>query len=313
MTWCRMPFRDFLRQSARRYAFPVVASCWAAGHALAGWLRPPGAPVRPWTARGTDSVVVVAPHPDDETLGAGGATLLHQRAGDTVTVVVVTDGRASHAGGLPPDEMARRRKGEMRQAAHCLGVANLVDLDLPEGEWQEGDARTPLARVLREARIVYVPSCVDFHPEHMKVAALTARLLQPHQTVRIYEIGVPLTPRLVNLIADIRSVDAVKQQALQAFVTQADALAAPARMARYRARRYRLPAAEVFWELPAAVYTRLMAENDWRGGKSPYRGIRSRPLTDPLSAWMGGVARRSLRAQADALVTALIEDAVNIP
>ncbi len=92
-----------IRRSIRRYLFPVVEFVWAAGYGVVGRLRPAGPAVRAWTSQGRTRVVIVAPHPDDETLGAGGAALLHRQAGDRVAVVVVTDGRASRAGGLPPD------------------------------------------------------------------------------------------------------------------------------------------------------------------------------------------------------------------
>lgn len=283
-----------IRRGIRRYLFPIVEWIWAAGYAVVGRLRPAGPAVRRWTSAGDARVVIVAPHPDDETLGAGGAALLHRQAGDAVTVAVVTDGRGSRAGGLRPDEMARRRASEIRDAAALLGVTDLRRLDLPEGQWEEQNARERLASLLREADVVYAPSCVDFHPEHVKVARVVADLLKPDQTVRIYQIGVPLTASLVNLAADISAVAATKRRALAVFATQADALAPLARQARYQALRYRLPAVEVFWEMSAAAYARIMAE-----GPHPYRGIRSHPLADPLAALIGRKARRTLRAAAE--------------
>ncbi len=47
---------------------------------------------------GTDHVVVLAAHPDDETLGAGGLLSKAARSGIRVTVVVATYGEASHPG-----------------------------------------------------------------------------------------------------------------------------------------------------------------------------------------------------------------------
>ena len=297
-----MPLPPPIRQSIRRYLYPVVEFIWAAGYGLVGRLRPPGPAVRAWTSRGGERVVIVAPHPDDETLGAGGAALLHRQAGDRVTVVVVTDGRASRAGGLSPDEMTRRRAREIRKASHVLGVSDLICLDLPEGQWEEREAHARLRPLLHEADVVYAPSCVDFHPEHLKVARLLAPLLQPEQTVRVYEIGVPLTAHLVNLVADIRAEAPTKNRALQAFATQADALVPLARQARYQARRYRLPTVEVFWEMSALAYARIITDGDWRGRGCPYRGIRSHPLMDPLAALVGRKARLALRAEVAAAI-----------
>jgi LmbE family N-acetylglucosaminyl deacetylase len=64
--------------------------------------------------------IVVAPHPDDETLGCGGLVALQRRRGVRVTVVFVTDGAGSHA--ADPQALARQRRGEARTACGVLGV-----------------------------------------------------------------------------------------------------------------------------------------------------------------------------------------------
>jgi LmbE family N-acetylglucosaminyl deacetylase len=245
-----------------------------------------------------DRVLVVAPHPDDETVGAGGTSALHVAAGDDVTVVVVTDGSASRAGSLLPDEMARRREQEVETAVAILGIRRLVCLGLPEGRWQAAEAARRLRPLVAAAELVYAPSCVDYHPEHVAVARLLGDLVRPDQLVRAYELGVPLTPVLADCVADISAVAPLAAQALAAFRTQALTVAPFARLARYRARLYGLAAAEVFWQLRGDVYARVMALGDWRGGPSPYRGVRGRPFTDPLPALVGLRHRVALRRAA---------------
>ena len=44
-------------------------------------------------------VLVLAPHPDDETFGCGGSLALHAEAGDPVKVVFLTNGAAGEASG----------------------------------------------------------------------------------------------------------------------------------------------------------------------------------------------------------------------
>jgi LmbE family N-acetylglucosaminyl deacetylase len=243
-------------------------------------------------------VLVVAPHPDDETLGVGGTSALHVAAGDDVTVAVVTDGSASRAGGLASDEMARRRQEEVEAAADVLGIGRLVCLGLPEGRWGEADAADALRPLLDRVEVVYAPSCVDYHPEHVAVARLVGDLVRPDQLVRAYELGVPLTPVLADCVADVGSVAPLTAQARSAFRTQRLTVAPYARLARYRARLYGVAAAEVFWQLPGGVYARVTALGDWRGGPSPFRGVRGRPFTDPLSALVGLRHRLALRRAA---------------
>ena len=285
------------RRVAHESVFPSVEHAWAGGAWLAGRVLGLAEQVTRWTAvRGR--VLVVAPHPDDETLGAGGAIALHIAAGDDVTVAVVTDGCGSRAGGLAPREMARRRQEEAEAAAAVLGVDRLVCLGVPEGHWSKADAAGALRPLLDGVEVVYAPSCVDYHPEHVAVARLVADLVRRDQLVRIYEVGVPLTPVLANCVADIDAVADVAARALAVFGTQRLTVAPVARLARYRARLYGLAAAEVFWVLPGDAYARVMALGDWRGSPSPFRGVRGRPFTDPLSVFVGFRERLALRRAA---------------
>src|SRR3954471_3968675 len=84
---------------------------------------------------GHDRVLVVAAHPDDETIGCAAAIASHRSAGDAVEVLLITDGRGSRAGGLAPDEMARKRREEVASVAPHFPGAEFKQLSLPESEW----------------------------------------------------------------------------------------------------------------------------------------------------------------------------------
>jgi len=283
------------RRLIRQHLFPAIQVVWTAGFGLLGQIIRADRSVRRWISQGGSRAVIVAPHPDDETVGAGGVAALHVQSGDSVTVVVVTNGGASRAGELSYKEMIRRRTEEVKTAATILGISDLICLGLREGEWDENQARALLRPLLTKADIIYAPSCVDYHIDHVRVARLIADLLGPSQIIRVFEVGVPLTPLLVNLVAEVREVAMLKERALQAFVTQVGALTPLRRLARYQAGFYRMPAVEVFWELTAAEYAQVMAAGDWRGGRCPFRGVRERPMSDPLSALAGLKARLALR------------------
>src|SRR5687767_3222241 len=71
----------------------------------------------------TRRLLVLAPHPDDETIGCGATILRRRAAGTAVRVVVATDGRLSHRSAeVTPDELARIRAAEFREACSRLGV-----------------------------------------------------------------------------------------------------------------------------------------------------------------------------------------------
>nr|WP_237536066.1 PIG-L family deacetylase [Streptomyces sp. SID3343] len=81
--------------------------------------------VEPLEAAGparTGGLVVVAAHPDDEILGAGGLIAAHLDAGHRVRVVLLTDGEKSHPGGpIPPPVLRARRIRETERALAVLG------------------------------------------------------------------------------------------------------------------------------------------------------------------------------------------------
>ncbi|NNJ24299.1 Mycothiol S-conjugate amidase [Planctomycetes bacterium LzC2] len=80
---------------------------------------------------------VIAPHPDDESLGAGGTIALLRDVGLPVTVLFLTDGDGSHPGSRshPPAVLAELRREEARTACERLGVDSdaIHFLGLPDG------------------------------------------------------------------------------------------------------------------------------------------------------------------------------------
>jgi LmbE family N-acetylglucosaminyl deacetylase len=80
--------------------------------------------------------LVLAPHPDDESLGCGGFIAAACMAGLAPLVLIVTDGAASHPASrqFPPATLRTLREQEAAQAVSCLGLPRqrLVFLRLPD-------------------------------------------------------------------------------------------------------------------------------------------------------------------------------------
>ena len=128
---------------------------------------------RPVALPSVRGVVVVAPHPDDETLGAGGTVADLASLGYDMDVIIVSDGAASHKD-VPA--LAHFREMEARQAAVALGVPDPQFLGFSDGHIS--DARTSVSSLL-EHRLTHGPCgaadpCVlviaprfgDGHPDH---------------------------------------------------------------------------------------------------------------------------------------------------
>ncbi len=75
-------------------------------------------------------LLVVAAHPDDETLGCGGLIARNRREGGEVTVVVLTEGSTTQ---YPDDpEMVFQKETETRRALDALGGARVEFCGLPD-------------------------------------------------------------------------------------------------------------------------------------------------------------------------------------
>ncbi|MCU1396355.1 MAG: acetylglucosaminylphosphatidylinositol deacetylase [Ilumatobacteraceae bacterium] len=125
---------------------------------------------------GCDRLVVVSPHPDDETLGAGGLIATAVQRGLPVTVLAVTDGEAAS----PAPDLADVRAAELAGALGTLGPAGSIEhrrLRFPDGALAGSvDALVEvLGTHLRRTDLVVCPLVDDGHPDHSAVCDAATR------------------------------------------------------------------------------------------------------------------------------------------
>src|ERR1700744_5936492 len=79
---------------------------------------------------GGGGAVIVAPHPDDESLGCGALIAAACAEGRPVRLVVLSDGVGSHPNSVryPPSRLRALREVEVRKAASVLGM-RVCDVD----------------------------------------------------------------------------------------------------------------------------------------------------------------------------------------
>jgi len=118
---------------------------------------------------------VLAPHPDDESLGAGGAIATALALGQGVRVICVTDGEAAFGarGRAARARLAARRRDEQLAALAILqgdgpGVVEVVRIGLADGSVgvHEGDLAVALAPLFADVDAVLAPHRDDGHPDH---------------------------------------------------------------------------------------------------------------------------------------------------
>ncbi len=135
--------------------------------------------------------LVLAPHPDDETLACGGVVCRMRDRGVPVTIAVLTDGRTSHRHLLPGEELARLRAREVVEAAKVLQVesADVVALGCRDGALAEEAPRAVarLREILLERRpaTVFAPDPDEPQADHRATHAIALAALR--------QAGLPVT------------------------------------------------------------------------------------------------------------------------
>ncbi|WP_274629285.1 PIG-L deacetylase family protein [Arvimicrobium flavum] len=178
--------------------------------------------------------LVIAPHPDDEALGAGGVIARLSNAGHDVYVAIVTTGREPE---FSRADVARVH-GEAETAHAILGVRRTLWLDLPAAQLVD-TPRQKLNAAVRETILnvrpdtVLLPYAGDVHIDHQLVFEAALVAVRPHQaeypsTVLAYETlsetnwNAPyLTPSFQpNVYVDIRETLDRKIEAMKAYASQ---------------------------------------------------------------------------------------------
>ncbi|MCS3893386.1 LmbE family N-acetylglucosaminyl deacetylase [Bradyrhizobium japonicum USDA 38] len=150
--------------------------------------RVKGLPITGWRelTRG-EPFAVLSPHPDDESLGAGGLIAQARHHAQNLSIILLTDGSQSHPNSktYPRDRLIATRRSELAEAAGILGVPlnRLFELGLhdtaapsegPDFEHSVDRVSTILASI--DARTLFVTWEHDPHCDHQAAARLAQKL-----------------------------------------------------------------------------------------------------------------------------------------
>ncbi len=219
-------------------------------------------------------VWVLAPHPDDEVFGCGGAALSYAAQNAQVHVTVVSSG-TGYAQADNAAQIQSTREAETNAALKLMGLAPAQFWQLPDrGLGQCADLPQKLRQELlqHQFEVVFTPSLDEVHPDHLAVTrALFAALEQINAEggalpwVVQYEVGAPLKP---NLLLNLTPLWSRKQQAMQCFKSQQQVQDYAKHIEALNTfRTYSLPAtvthAEAYRVLAPAEVLQAASENRW--------------------------------------------------
>lgn len=221
----------------------------------------------------SESILVVAAHPDDEVLGCGGTIARHSEAGDIVQILIVAEGATSRQKDrerLAIIEELSDLAVSAEKASSILKVSNIELLDLPDNRLDSID-RLDLIKKIEKRIDSYQPSTVyvhhsgDVNVDHRRLheAVVTAcRPIPGHPVRRLlsYEVASSTewqppgsAPSFQpNWFVDISAHWNLKKQALEAYSSEmrpwphSRSIDAIEHLAKWRGAQVGVEAAEAF-------------------------------------------------------------------
>jgi N-acetylglucosamine malate deacetylase 1 len=204
-------------------------------------------------------ILVISPHPDDESIGCGGTLLKHAKQRDEIHVVFLTSGeKGGH--GRSEAETIRVRESESHKAARVLGVRKLEFWHLPDGAVRSTrDAVDRLRKKLKQfnPNTIYVTHDHEMHPDHRGAVRLLRRALGGQERKRPdifgYEVWTPI--QKLSEIVDISPYFEKKLRAVRSYRSQCAVVGfveAVRGLNRYRGEMHSWPGGDY-----AEVFTRI--------------------------------------------------------
>lgn len=178
------------------------------------------------------SLMVLAPHQDDEMIGAGGLCIKARKQGATCTIVFLTDGAETGLGrqhGQPmlPEDVVKLRATEAQAVCRRLG-AECLELGISNTELTiSPDHVDRLAEIIRQRRpdVVLAPWLMDGAPKHRMANHMLWLANRRHrfEGFEVWGYQVNNSP-LANGILDITDEIDEKVELLKLYVSQNELL-----------------------------------------------------------------------------------------
>lgn len=197
------------------------------------------------------NILVLSPHPDDESIGCGGTIAKHTFNGDFVSVIFLTSGEKGGHGFSEPETINIREK-EAQQAAKILKINEVEFWKNSDGNFiaDNSNKQRLLSKIMAlNPTFIYCPHLNEKHPDHVQTAQLAFEAIKEldgkKPVLLLYEIWTPLEH--FNHSEDISSFIETKKMAIRAHESQCNVLKfdeAIIGLNRYRGQMHSWPQAE---------------------------------------------------------------------
>jgi N-acetylglucosamine malate deacetylase 1 len=162
-------------------------------------------------------ILILAPHPDDETLGCGGTIALYAGMGKEVCAAIISKGEAVN---VKAENIADLRRKETYRAAEILQINQVIFMDFPDTELNAryDEVKQGIRGLIQTFKpdIVFAPSPMDLHEDHVVVSRIAMSLMKEFSSFKVafYEIYSPIR---YNCIIDITDVIDIKKKAVMCY------------------------------------------------------------------------------------------------
>lgn len=179
------------------------------------------------------NVLVVSPHPDDETLGAGGTILRLKEEGNKIFWLNIT---GMTKGGIFSEEMQERRKEQLKNIEDFYKFEGTYNLNLPTAQldsYNTSDAIDKIREVFTKVQpeMLILPDYNDAHSDHKKVFEWCyscskvfrfpyIKKIMTMEIVSETDFGKPENPFIPNFYVDITEYLEKKINALNIYDTE---------------------------------------------------------------------------------------------
>ena len=127
-----------------------------------------------------NKILVIAPHPDDETLGCGGSLLKHAKNGDEINWLICTE---AHSELGWSKSKIQRRKTEINLVMKKYNFQNLYNLEIPAAKvdlMPISEIAKKIGDIVNEnsPNIIYMPFLNDVHTDHYIIGKVLQSLIK---------------------------------------------------------------------------------------------------------------------------------------
>lgn len=180
------------------------------------------------------TVLVIAPHPDDEILGCGGIMAKRAESGDDVWVCVMSEGKSP----MYSKEFIKEEFREMQIAHSNVGVGHFIRMELPTAmldtipQYKLNGILTDIVDTVQPDE-VFIPHRGDMHRDHQIVADAAMVAVRPNRSHKVkrvlaYEVlsetgwNIPNTQNafIPNVYEDITKQINFKLMAMEGYRSQ---------------------------------------------------------------------------------------------